>query len=182
MELLFSCLGMAGFVVGIYMNYYDWHHNSLLNRGALNALKIEDNDGKPGTTISAADDDARGSVGSATATATGAGAGAGAVASPMHKSSPMPIDSQSQLHSRAHPPPSQVHSAYSPVYSPAPHLARSGGSDDAHGHVRSLSGAGMQSGAAGVAVAHSHHHREITERLRSRGSRDAGNPRVSYTA
>jgi hypothetical protein len=32
-ELLFVWLGVIGFVVGLYMNYYDINHNSVLNRG-----------------------------------------------------------------------------------------------------------------------------------------------------
>eukprot|EP01038_Epipyxis_sp_PR26KG_P013919 gene13919-18666_t len=32
-ELLFVCLGFIGMCVGFYLNYYDFHHNSVLNRG-----------------------------------------------------------------------------------------------------------------------------------------------------
>ena len=33
-EILFVCLASVGFCVGLYMNYYDLHHDSILNRGA----------------------------------------------------------------------------------------------------------------------------------------------------
>ena len=33
-EILFVCLASVGFCVGLYMNYYDVHHDSILNRGA----------------------------------------------------------------------------------------------------------------------------------------------------
>ena len=33
-EILFVCLASVGLCVGIYMNYYDVHHESILNRTA----------------------------------------------------------------------------------------------------------------------------------------------------
>ena len=33
-EILFVCLASVGFCVGLYMNFYDVHHDSILNRGA----------------------------------------------------------------------------------------------------------------------------------------------------
>ena len=32
-ELLFASFGAVGFLVGLYMNYYDLKHDSVLNRG-----------------------------------------------------------------------------------------------------------------------------------------------------
>jgi len=34
-EIVFVCLASVGFCVGIYMNYYDVHHDSILNRGSV---------------------------------------------------------------------------------------------------------------------------------------------------
>ena len=34
-EILFVCLASVGFCVGIYLNYYDVHHESVLNRGSV---------------------------------------------------------------------------------------------------------------------------------------------------
>jgi hypothetical protein len=146
-ELLFACLGIAGFIVGIYMNYYDWHHGSKLNRGALNALPEDGGDAQPPTTTTEPDADI-------------------VVVSPMQhgKAKGIPIDHSGSGHHSNQP-------GYG--YSAAPTSLSASPTVDKR--TRTVSGTGLLTGTAGVGMAAVMHHREGSvdgrSSLRSRGSR-----------